>query len=562
LSSERANHPLSIVAGDRLGAAVHEWTDIVGSEHVVTAPAALRDVETATFATDVRVPLILRPADRAEVQACLRVAGRHGIAVYPISTGKNWGYGSKVPASDGNVVLDLGRMNRIVDFSEDLAYVTVEPGVTQRQLHEFLLANGSGLWMDASGASPASSLIGNTVERGFGHTPYGDHFAHVCGLEVVLPTGECVATGFARFPDAPTAPVYRWGLGPTLDGLFSQSNFGVVTKMTVWLMPAPERFEAFFFRCDDERGLGAVIEALRPLRLNGTLKSAVHIGNDYKVLNGIRQYPWQETGGRTPISPEQMTQFRERLRIGVWNGSGGLYGTRSQVAEARRALRRSLDGKVARLEFVSDRKLQLARRFAGVYRLFTGWDLTAALDLVEPVYGLMRGVPTDKTLASAYWRKRTPPPAVMDPDRDGCGLLWCAPVAPLQGGHAERLTGLAIETLLGHGFEPMLSLTLVTERALTCVVSIGYDRDVPGEDARAMRCYRALLERMTACGYHSYRLGIQASDEMRQDDAYGAVLARLKRVLDPNGILAPGRYGIDGGALHPADEQASGAEAS
>jgi hypothetical protein len=48
-----------------------------------------------------------------------------GYRGYPISRGKNWGYGSRVPARDGCVLLDLGRMNRIVGFSEKLAYVTV-----------------------------------------------------------------------------------------------------------------------------------------------------------------------------------------------------------------------------------------------------------------------------------------------------------------------------------------------------------------------------------------------------------------------------------------------------
>ena len=527
-----------------LRSAVEEWSDVVGAQHVIGDPATLESAETATFATGQRVPLIVRPADRQQLQSCLLIANAHGVPVYPVSSGKNWGYGSKVPASDGNVLLDLGRMNQIVDFSEDLAYVTVQPGVTQRQLHDFLRANNSRLWMDATGSSPDCSLIGNVMERGFGHTPYGDHFAHVCGLEVVLPTGECLETGFSRFEDAPTAPLYRWGLGPTLDGLFTQSNFGIVTRMTVWLMPAPECFEAFFFRCDDDKGLGEVIDALRPLRLNGTLRSAAHIGNDYKVLNGLGQYPWDQTGGATPLSRAHMTRLRQQLRIGAWNGSGGLYGTKAQVAEARRLVRERLKGKVARLEFLNDRKLALAQRFAPLYRLFTGWDLTAALALVRPVYKLLQGVPTEKPLASSYWRKRTPPPAQMDPDRDGCGLLWCAPVAPLEGGHAQRLAEISTETLLAHGFEPMLSMTLVTERALTCVVSIHYDREVAGEDDRAMRCYRELLARLTASGYHSYRLGIQSVEEMRRPDSTATVLGALKQSLDPNGVLAPGRYGI------------------
>ena len=89
----------------------------------------------------------------------------------------------------------------------------------------------------------------------------------------------------------------------------------------------------------------------------------------------------------------------------------------------------------------------------------TGWDLSRALELVRPVFGLLQGVPTDQPLASTYWRKKSPPPEQMDPDRDGCGLLWCSPVAPAEGRQAEELVALASATLLGHGFEPAISLT-------------------------------------------------------------------------------------------------------
>jgi 4-cresol dehydrogenase (hydroxylating) len=117
-------------------------------------------------------------------------------------------------------------------------------------------------------------------------------------------------------------------------------------------------------------------------------------------------------------------------------------------------------------------------------------------------------------------------------------------VAPLEGGHAERLTAISSDVLLAHGFEPLISITLVTERAITCVVSISYDRDVPGEDARALVCYHALLDALTAAGYYSYRLGIQAMDRPSPPDSAAPLLARLKQACDPNGVLAPGRYGL------------------
>ena len=471
----------------------------------------------------------------------VRIANEYGWPLYPVSSGKNWGYGSGVPVRSGCAVVDLSRLNRITDFSERLGCITVQPGVTQADLFAFLAERKSGLWMDATGSSPDCSLIGNAMERGFGHTPYGDHFAQVCNLEVVLANGDVIRTGFGSLAGSRASAVYKWGQGPSVDGLFSQSNFGIVTGMTIWLMPAPRYFQAFFFQCDREEGVADVVEALRPLRMDGTLRSTVHIGNDYKVLAGIQQFP---AGERKPIPPDRMKELRRELKFSRWSGSGGLYGTRKQVAEARRLLRGALAGKTEKLQFLDDRTLALAARFQGVYRTFTGLDLTRTLELVRPVFGLLKGVPTRKTLGSAYWRKRIPAPADPHPDRDRCGLLWIAPVAPMEGVHAARLAALAESSLLRAGFEPQLSFTLLTERSLACVISISYDRDEPGEDRRAMDCHLNLRHELDSAGYYSYRLGI-ADMETRLDRAnegYRRFLRSIGQALDPNGILAPGRY--------------------
>jgi 4-cresol dehydrogenase (hydroxylating) len=522
--------------------AIGHWASVVGAENVTTSTAQLIAAETGTFATGHRIPAIVRPANRTEVQECMRIANRWNVPVYPISSGRNWGYGSRVPASDGCVLIDLGRMNRILDFNEELGYVTVEPGVTQAQLHGFLAERGSRLWMDATGASPHCSLIGNAVERGFGHTPYGDHFAHTCDLEVVLPQGEVLETGFGRYPGAKASAVYRWGVGPFLDGLFSQSNYGVVTRLTLWLMPAPEYFQAYYFKCASQEGLADVIDALRPLRMNGTIRSSSHIANDYKVLSALEQYPWKATAGHTPLTAPLMDQFRKELRIGAWNGSGALYGTRAQVKEARRLLRQALAGKATDLQFLDDRKLAMASRFAGVYQWLTGWNLNRTLAVLRPVYGLMKGIPTAHPLFSTYWRKRSAPPAQMDPDRDGCGLLWCSPVAPNEGRHATHVAALASEILLRGGFEPEISMTVLTDRTLSCIISLTYDRDIPGEDEKAMACYYELLDRLARDGYHSYRLSVGAMSAMGETGVYHDVLRSLKIALDPNGVLSPGRY--------------------
>jgi 4-cresol dehydrogenase (hydroxylating) len=74
-------------------------------------------------------------------------------------------------------------------------------------------------------------------------------------------------------------------------------------------------------------------------------------------------------------------------------------------------------------------------------------------------------------------------------------------------------------------------------------IALLYDREVPGEDERAMACYNDLLQQLLVKGYIPYRLGIQSMQALPAvlDDS-NALLRRVKNALDPNDILAPGRY--------------------
>ena len=168
------------------------WRAVLGDQYVITDDARLAAANAATYATTQRAAGIIEPASVEDIQACLRIANQFHVSVYPISTGKNWGYGSRVPAQDGSVIMALHRMNGILELSEELAYVTVEPGVTMKQLYEFLIAKESRLMVPATGSAPTTSLIGNALERGLVVGPHSDRFGQTCGLEVVLPTGALV----------------------------------------------------------------------------------------------------------------------------------------------------------------------------------------------------------------------------------------------------------------------------------------------------------------------------------------------------------------------------------
>jgi len=522
--------------------ALAAFMDIVGPEHVVFEPGALAAAERATFATSARVPAIVRPADRREVQACVRAANEHGVTLYPVSRGKNWGLGSRVPTSSGAVLLDLGRLDRIVDYDETMAHVTVEPGVSFGQLTSFLAERGDRHFVSMTGSTLDSSVVGNTIERGDGVGPLGDRVAHVCALEVVLPTGEVIETGFARFAGARTARVYRAGVGPALDGLFTQSNLGIVTRMTVWLTPVPAVMLGFRFAVRDGAGLGGLVEATRRLRLEGTVRSLVAVWNDYRVLSARMQFPWDLTGGATPLQRPQLEALKRGVSEAAWYGMGAVYAASPALADAARLRISEVLAPAADALVFEEKRAGSQEIHATIVK--GGADEFAVLGSAATTFEFLQGRPQQASLASAYFRKRTPPPERdRDPDRDRCGVLWSCPVVPLAAADCCAVTELCERRMLEHGFEPMLALLAQHDRSAYLVPILCFDRDVPGEDGRAMACHDALLAELIAAGYPPYRLGVQSMHSLPAptDDSL-ALTERLKRTLDPNDILAPGRY--------------------
>ncbi len=138
-------------------------------------------------------------------------------------------------------------------------------------------------------------------------------------------------TGFGHYPQARTTHLFPYGIGPYLDGLFTQSNLGIVTRLGVWLMPASEYVNHFLCFIDQHEEIEPVVEALRPLRLNGTLRSVVHIGNDLRLISGSHTYPLERAGGRTPLPKGLRRRLRSETGAGAWTVSGALYGTKREV---------------------------------------------------------------------------------------------------------------------------------------------------------------------------------------------------------------------------------------
>jgi 4-cresol dehydrogenase (hydroxylating) len=234
--------------------------------------------------------------------------------------------------------------------------------------------------------------------------------------------------------------------------------------------------------------------------------------------------------------------------IGAWSASGALYGSTEQVAAARKALRRALKPLGVRPLFLTQRKLNVAAALGRVLgNTRPGQLLRAKAALGESLFAMNRGQPNGRFLAGAYWRRRGGLPQSFpqgaNPARDQCGMLWVSPVLPMRGDDLLAVHALAEPVFREHGFDLFATFSMINERALGGVLTVAYDKDDPGEVARAHACYREVFGRAMEAGYIPYRVGNHSMGDLDPDgDVYWKTVARIKAALDPQGVIAPGRY--------------------
>lgn len=451
------------------------------------------------------------PETVEQVQEIVRIANTYKQPLWTVSTGKNMGYGMTAPATPGQVVLDLKRMNRILEVDADLGTCLLEPGVTYQQLKDYLVENNIPLWIDVPTVGPIASPVGNTLDRGVGYTPYGEHFMFQCGMEVVLADGQVMRTGMGSIKGSTAWQAFKWGYGPYIDGLFTQSNLGVVTKMGLWLMPKPPVYKPFMVRHAEMADVPRIIEAMRPLRVSNLVANCnLMMSASYQLAMFKRRNEIVPDG--MPLDEASIKKAAKANGLGMWNTYFALYGTEQTVAGVEPIIRASLTA--------------------------SGGEVLTAAEMGDNPWfhhhsTLMEGGLNLDEIGLLRWRGA------------GGGLAWFAPVAAARGVEAERQTALAKEIVEKHGFDYTAAYA-IGWRDLHHIIALLFDKSDAEQEKKADACYRELVTRFGAQGWASYRTGVNSMDLVAQQ--YGAVNrefnAKIKHALDPNGILAPGKSGI------------------
>ncbi|WP_066552994.1 FAD-binding oxidoreductase [Croceicoccus bisphenolivorans] len=535
-------------------AALAEFAGVVGKDWVFSSEEDLdlyRDAYSPLRGTDEdrMASAAVAPSSAEEVQEVVRIANRRSIPLYAISTGRNLGYGGSAPAYSGSVVVDLKRMNRIIEVSDSNYHAIVEPGVSYFDLYNYIQEKGLKVWLDVP--DPGwGSLVGNALDHGVGHTAsrFRNHFDAHCGMEVVLANGEIMRTGMGAMPGSKTWAQYKNGFGPIIDGIFSQSNFGIVTKMGFWLMPEPEAFMTCVVeapRYDDLHGLVETIKYVEnlgiapgPPEMSSPLLAA---GGDTKTLvdvffNGPPKLDKHHgdliAGARLGYS-KALEDFGLENKIPYWTVTLTFYGPKKVVA--------------AQWEAVQD--IASARIKGATFR--SGEILTDAKDASDKqlIYPQNVGVPNLEFFAFGTRAGGNPQTAN--------GHMWFSPVIPQSADgilEANRVFEEAQRTIPVLKNLPIFNLRPFSlpspfyERSFLFILGFPIVDD-PDVNKAVIAAFRELIRVGAEHGWGEYRTPTIFQDQVMETYSFNDNVLRrfhesVKDAVDPKGILSPGRYGI------------------
>lgn len=533
------------VSATDFSAALRQFEQAVGRDWLFTSEEDLATYRDAYSpfrgeAEERLVSAAVAPDSVERVQQVVRIANRYRIPLYAISTGKNLGYGGSAPNLSGSVVVDLKRMNRVLEVDEKQASCLVEPGVSYFDMYRHLQASKSKLWLDVP--DPGwGSMVGNALDRGGGYTmpQFRNHFDAHCGMEIVLPNGELMRTGMGAMPNAKTWQQYKSGFGPWIDGMFSQSNFGIVTKMGFWLMPEPEAYlkaTVFAPRMGD---LDALVDEMSRLESSRIFNGFPDLSSPMLGSPAIADLEHLLAKGPPPIPPEhmallmkgappaEMERYAQASGTPFWSCNFTFYGpeavVRAQWAHVQERMRSVIPGAGFRENAFFKLPLTEAQKETAHYTEF--------------------GIPSLKLFSVGARSAWNPTPSR--------GHMWFSPIIPRTAQAVMQINTVMREAAQRLGIPLVMGFTMPAgfwERAFVYIIGFSVGDDVAA-NKKNRASFRELIRIAADQGWGEYRTPPAFQDDVMatysfNDHALRRFHETVKDAIDPNGILSPGRYGV------------------
>jgi len=300
-----------------------------------------------------------------------------------------------------------------------------------------------------------------------------------------------------------------------------------------------------FSLLSDRLNKQAVERVQRALSTLPGVLGGVNLMNRHRVLAMTAPYPREEVRTKNGCMPDDLVEaLGSDKQIQPWTGFATLYGTRRVVSAAQRELRQVLKPVASRVVFVTPERARALQRLAGWVPGEIGKRLAKTAKTLASALSLVNGHPNETALPLAYWRNASAmPDRPLDPARDGCGLLWFAPLVPMCGADVRRYVSVVSEIANRHGVEPLITLTSVGDRLFDSTVPILFDRTLPNEVTRATACRDEMMATAISQGFAPYRVAADSWRRIAPDIPVSTDFnRRIKEALDPLNIISPGRY--------------------
>jgi 4-cresol dehydrogenase (hydroxylating) flavoprotein subunit len=504
-----------------LDGALEAFVAVLGADRVLVEPeqlAEFRDPFQPPSWTEYTPSAVVQPSSVEEVQAVVRIANEHRVPLWTHGQGRNNGYGGAAPRVQGAVTMSLRGMDRILEIDEDMGYAVVEPGVSWLQLHGALRDGGHRLMLSVPDLG-WGSVVGNTLEHGTTYLPLGQDFQAACGMEVVTADGSLLRTGMGGVPGNESFHLYRRGLGPSLDGLFMQSNFGVVTRMGVWLEPFPEAVMPIWVTVPREDDLAPVLDTLRTLLMRRTLAGVPTTYNALVLATAMSKREQWFTGDG-PIPEATIDRIASELGVGRWTVRMCVMGDDAVVDHHFATIKAAFE-RIPGATVRGEKKAPEDRE-----------SFTNSADQV------VTGVPNLDWVKMAGWYG----------GEEG-GHIGFSPVVPLRGDRGLELHRAMRASVERVGLDYTPGGIMINARSFINVIQTTFDTKDEAQARKAYDLARALVGEAAAMGYGEYRahldfMDLAASAYSFGDHAYLRFVEKIKDAVDPNGILAPGKQGI------------------
>ena len=470
------------------------------------------------------------PENLSELIELVRDCYERGEGIYIVSKGYNWGLGSSTPPSEESSVVNLQKLDKVIDLDLSAGTICLEPGVTQGMVSELL--KDTDYKIDVTGSSKETSIIGNALERGISYK--GLRVESICGLEVLLPNGELLKTGSLRFNNWKVKNIYPYGVGPDLTSVFVQSSFGIVTKMTYKLTKRKKFESSIKINFHSEKTLFKSIESFNELIEDGVIEDIFHIANSNRAINAITPEILSNEG----VDKSRVEKFLKKIMKTEWTSSGYISANDLETLRYKKRRIKRAFRKYAKVEFVSEKRIRFIKK---LLRLFKMKNLFAIVNTIEPLLNLYKGISTDIALG-----------AVLDPseynkednlskkvDSSQRGFSYCLPLTKCDASNTEEMMSIIEEVCVKYSFDPSITLNPIKLNIIEAVVSIDYPRE---RASQARECIREMQIELNLAGHYSYRTNIYDMDLYFKDETYNNLLRSLKDAIDPKSILSLGRY--------------------